>query len=187
MEQANKHNPTIIIIYRCDFLNRHNHIQGPKIQQRVVDIRTHFKPTGTFQYTFCTTCHSLRAKKGFVKGEALRLLGRYFSNKTFEEKVTTFEKHLMEGGYPQNVINNTLSEVNFHERTQALLQRNKTKKRILRFVTQYHTAVPSLKEILTRKWYLIQQQPLLNQVKEPSIISCRRGRSLKDMLVRAKL
>ena len=142
------------------------------IQQRVVDMRTHFKPTETFQYTFCTTCHSLRAKKGFVKGEALRLLRRYSSNKTFEESITTFEKHLMEGGYPQNVSNNTLSEVKFQERTQALLQRNKTKNRLLRFVKQYHTTVPSL---------------LDQMFKEPPMISCRRGRSLKDILVREKL
>ena len=94
----------------------------------------------------------------------------------------------MEGGYPQNVIKNTLSEVKFQERTQALLQRNKTKKRILRFVTQYHTAVPSLKDFLTRKLYLIQQQPLLNQLfKESPTISCRRRRSVKDILARAKL
>ena len=151
-------------------------------------MRTHFKPAETFQYTFFTTCHPLGAKEGFVKGEALRLLIRNYSNKRFKENITTFEKHLMERGYPQNFINNTLSEVKFLERAQVLLQRNKTKKRILPFVTQYHPAVPNLKEILKRKWYLIQQQPLLNQIfKEPPIISCRKGRSLKDILVRARL
>ena len=34
----------------------------------------------------------------------------------------------MESGYPQNFINNALSEVRFEQRTQALLQRNETKK-----------------------------------------------------------
>ena len=33
----------------------------------------------------------------------------------------------MEGGYPQNFMNNTLSEVKFQERTQDLLQRKKNK------------------------------------------------------------
>ena len=33
----------------------------------------------------------------------------------------------MESGYPQNFINNALSEVRFEQRTQALLQRNETK------------------------------------------------------------
>ena len=47
---------------------------------------------------------------------------------------------------------------------------------------------PNLKETLTRKWYLIQQQPLLNRIfKEPPIISYRKGRSLIDILVRAKI
>ena len=98
-------------------------------------MRTHFKPTETFQYTFFTTCHPPGAKKGFLKGE---------------ENITTLKKHLSERGYPQNLINNTLSEVKFQERTQALLQRNKTKKPILPFITQYHPAVPNFKEILTR-------------------------------------
>ena len=42
--------------------------------ESILDMRTHFKPTETFQYTFFTMCHPPGAKKGFVKGEALRLL-----------------------------------------------------------------------------------------------------------------
>ena len=105
-------------------------------------MRTHFKPTEKFQYTFFTTCHPPGAKKGFVKGEALRLLRTNSSIKTFEENISRFKKHLMERGYPQSFIKNTLSEVKFQERTQALLQRNKTNKRILPFIIQYHPAVP---------------------------------------------
>ena len=117
-----------------------------------------------------------RVKKGFVKGEALRLLRTNSSMKTIEENITKFKKHLMEIGFPQ-------SEVKFEQRTQVL-QRNETKKRILPFITQYHPAVSNLKEIFTRKWY----QPLLNRIfKEPPIISYRKGRSLKEILVRAKI
>ena len=84
----------------------------------------------------------------------------------------------MESGYPQNVINNALSEVRFEQRTQALLQRNETKKPILPVIKQYHPAVPNLKETLTRKWYLIQQQPLLNRIfKEPHIISYKENQT----------
>ena len=37
------------------------------------------------------------------------------------------------------------------------------------------------------KWHLIQNQPLLWQIfKEPPIISFKKGKSLKDTLVRAK-
>ena len=119
-------------------------------------MRTHFKPTETFQYTFFTTFHSPGAKKGFVKVEAPRLLKTNSSNKTFEEKTKQLKKtlphlkkHRRERDYPQKFVNKTLSEL-----TQALPQRNK--------------------EILTKKWYLIQQQPLLNQIfKKPPMISHR--------------
>ena len=36
-----------------------------------------------------------------------------------------------------------------------------TKKKILPFVTQYHPALPNLKNILMGKWHLIQNQPNL--------------------------
>ena len=142
----------------------------------------------TFQYMFFTTCHPPGAKKGFVKGEALRLLRTNSSVKKFEENITTLKKHLSERGYPQNLLTTHSQKLNFKKGHKPSSTRNKTKKRILPFITQYHPAVPNLKEILTRKWYLIQQQPLLNQIfKEPPIISYRKGRSLKDILVRAKI
>ena len=55
-------------------------------------MRTHFKPKETFQHTFFTTCHPQGPKKGFVKGETLRILRTNSSNKTFEENITTFKK-----------------------------------------------------------------------------------------------
>lgn len=48
----------------------------------------------------------------------------------------------MERGYPQNFIN-ALSEVRFEQMSQALLQRNETKKPILPFITHYHPAPSS--------------------------------------------
>ena len=38
------------------------------------------------------------------------------------------------------------------------------------------------------KWHLIDNQPQLRNIfKEAPIISCRKGKSLKDILVKAKL
>ena len=52
----------------------------------------------------------------------------------------------------------------------------------------YHPSVRNLKNILMLNWDLIQNQPLLNSIfKDPPIISYKRGKSLKDMLVRAKI
>ena len=54
--------------------------------------------------------------------------------------------------------------------------------------SKYNPSVPNLKHILMEKWHLIESQPKLRGMfKEPPIISYKRGISLKDVLVRAKL
>jgi len=70
----------------------------------------------------------------------------------------------------------------------ALQNKQKVRKRILLFVTEYRPSVPNLKTILMSKWHLIQNQPLLREIyKDPPLLSYRKGRSLKNILVRAKL
>ena len=61
-------------------------------------------------------------------------------------------------------------------------------KDILPFVTKYEPSVPKNKQILIEKWHIIQNQPLLREIfKDPPIKSFKKGKSVKDMLVRAKI
>ena len=60
-------------IYRGERLNR----------ESVLDLRNHFKPTETFQFTLYVTCHPAGAKKGFAKRKESRLLGMNSSNQIF--------------------------------------------------------------------------------------------------------
>ena len=73
------------------------------------------------------------------------------------------------------------SGVNFAARPSALTQKKKANERILPFVTTYHSAMSNLKQTLMEQWSLIQNQPLLK-----TIISYKRGKSLKDTLVTSK-
>ena len=48
----------------------------------------------------------------------------------------------------------------------------------------FHLAVSNLNQTLMEQWSLIQNQPLLKTIYlNPPIISYKRGKSLKDMLV----
>ena len=74
-----------------------------------------------------------------------------------------------------------LSEVKFSDRKSALKEKTKARKEILPSVTQYDPRVPNLKQILMNKWRLIESQPLLRQIyKEPTLISYKKGKSLKE-------
>ena len=124
----------------------------------------------------------------FIKGEALRLLRTNSSKVMFEENIKNFRTRLTSRGYPNNLVDKILSEVKFAERKNALTLTQKAHKKILPFVTQFHPSLPCLKKILMETWHLIQNQLLLREIyKELPLISYRKGKSLKDMLVKAKL
>ena len=67
-------NPPIIKLTTEIFVSEATFCKGERFnRESVLDMRTHFNPRDTFQYTFYTTCHPLGAKKGFVKGGTLQL------------------------------------------------------------------------------------------------------------------
>ena len=116
------------------------------------------------------------------------------SKENFQKRLKEFQKHLRERGYPKNLLNLTLSlslslslsfsEIHFEDKKKALQQESSRGKKILPFVTQNQPSVPSLKSIFMKHWQLIENQLLLRQIdKEPPIISPKRGKSLKDILV----
>ena len=90
-----------------------------------------------------------------------------------------------------NLIPPILTLQNEPGATFGTVLRSKEVKRtniLLPFVTQFQPSLPGLKNILMEKWHLIENQPLLREIfKEPPLISYRKGKSLKDMLVKAKL
>ena len=43
-------------------------------KESILDVQTYYKPTENFQYTNFYSCHSPGVTKGFIKGEAVRLL-----------------------------------------------------------------------------------------------------------------
>ena len=81
IEQANLHHPTIKFRVTAEisdteivFLDTTAY-KGTRFKdQSILDVKTHFKLTETFQYTHFTFCHPPSVKNGFVKGEALRIL-----------------------------------------------------------------------------------------------------------------
>ena len=108
IDLANKHHPTIkftaeISDTETTFLDTSVYKGERFTNESVLDIRTHYKPTETFQYTHFSSCHPPGVKKGFIKGEALRLLRTNSSKTAFEEKIKLFQSHLIDRGYPEGL------------------------------------------------------------------------------------
>ena len=123
-------------------------------------------------YTNFYSCHSPGVTKGFIKG--LRLLRTNSSEITFKENMRNFSTRLKNRDYPATTVSRKTS-------LRGHFRRHKES-------TRTEIALPNLKNILMGKWHLIQNQPYLRNIfKEPPLISYRKGKSLKDTQVRAKL
>ena len=91
------------------------------IQESILDIKTHYRPTETFQYTHFTSCHPPVVKRGFMRlHEVIRVLRTNTSKTTFEECLANFKRRFEVRGYPKKYIESSLSEVNFDLRQSAL-------------------------------------------------------------------
>ena len=92
IEQANNHHPTIkftaeVSDKETTFLDTKVYKGERFAKESKLDIKTHFKATETFQYTHFSSCHPPGVKKGFIKGEALRLLRTNSSQAAFKTAI----------------------------------------------------------------------------------------------------
>ena len=118
----------------------------------------------------------------------LRLLRTCSSKNTFESNLINFKERLNNRGYSKTTVNNTLGEIKFDNRSATLKLKPKIQKRILPFITTFNPAAPDIKTIIMENWHIIQSQPKLNSIfPRPPIMSYRKAKSLKDMLVGAEL
>ena len=120
----------------------------------ILDVRTYLEPIEPFQSTHLDSCNPPGVRKGFIKGEALRplrLLRTNFSKAKFDEHIALFKQRLQHRGYPDNLLNMTLSEVNFSQRMSPLQNKRKTRKRILPLFTEHCPSMPDLKHVLMSK------------------------------------
>ena len=84
-------------------------------EKSILDMKTHYKPTETFQYTHFSSCHPPGVKRGFIKSPAIRLLRTNFLTTTliinffyFDECLANFKQCLEVHRYPKQDIETSL-------------------------------------------------------------------------------
>ena len=106
----------------------------------------------------------------------------------FKLQKLEFLTRLLERGYPRELAESILAKVKFSSRNKALQNKTKPSKNVLPFITTFNPATPNLKKVLMKNWRLITESNRLSQIySEPPIVAYRKDKSLKDLLVRAKI
>ena len=171
IELARTFHPTITFTAHISeneitFLDTGSGVQRREIHKKsILDIKTHYKPTKTFQYTHFTLCHPSWVKRGFIKGESIRLLEHTLQKQHLKSALLTLNNTSKHTGIQKKYIESSLSEVAFDSRQSALKrQKHKTAERLLSFVTTYHPVVKKLKQIAMENWSGIEILPLLKTI-----------------------
>ena len=91
---------------------------------------------------YFTSCHPPNVKKGFVKGEALRILRKNSSETNFEENDSNFKKTLDGRRRPTIFDRKPTIRNKIHKRESKLLKQNNKEEKELEYCHSWHNTSP---------------------------------------------
>ena len=191
--------PSYVNIFMADLENKlldnsPNNLQ-PLIWKRYIDdifvVWTHGEESlHTFINHLNTSHPTIHCKQGVIYSQALRYRRITTQDGEFLNKLDRLRTTLLTRGYKDRDIIKQFNRV--MNRTQADILRTHTTKsnttpKNLPFVIVYHTDLPHISNILNTHWPKIQTDRRLNTLwQKAPFTAYRRGKNLKDRLVRAR-
>lgn len=165
--------------------------KGKRFQQEnILDFKPYVKPSEKFQYIHRQSSHPKSVFGGLIKGELIRFVRTSTNKEDYTQRATLFREKLLLRGYTDREFKCAFNSVHHNQREKYLEVKAKTNqgKTPLVFTTTYNPHLKGFSRAITRNWELISQNKKLNNIfpKKP-LIAYRRGKNLKDYLVRAKL
>ena len=118
----------------------------------------------------------------------LRLRRICSDSDTFESRARELTDHLCKRGYQKQEISLAIERARQQKREDLLSYRPKSESNVLPFVLTYHPDLPKVRDIVNKHWPVIESSSTLSEIfTERPTMAYRRPKSLRDLLVRAKL
>ena len=146
------------------------------------------KPTDRCQYLLPQSCHPSNTTKNIPFSLAYRLV-RICSEKTaLMKRLDELKDLLLSRNYNEKIVQNALERAKLVSREEALKRVEKKQSDRVVFALDYHLALPDVKRFLHRGWVKMTQDPNLRKAfPKPPMVAFRKPRSLRDVLIRAKV
>jgi len=147
------------------------------------------KKTDTHQYLDFSSCHPRHCKTSIPYSQALRLNRICSEPEFFDQRCNQLEDWLIKRGYDEKLVRRKVLDARGQKR-EELLDRNKFEKQGDRMILNitYHPAFQSVGKILRKIHVLLACNKEHQEVfSKAPIVGFRKGKSLKDLLVRAKV
>ena len=153
-----------------------------------IEFSLHTKPTDSHLYLMPSSCHPPHTFKGVPKGLTTRVRRICSSTAIFQEQSQLLKTNLCNRGYKAKSVQTVIDEISKKDRNALLQYKPKTDNSRVPLVTTYHPALKILNNILRKNLpTLHKNERMANVFKEPPLVSYRRPRNIKDMVVRTRL
>ena len=146
------------------------------------------KPTDTHQYLHASSCHVYHSKKSIPYSQALRLNRICSNNSLFDKRCNQLEDWLCKRGYSSKMVRKQILAARRFSRDDLLNKEKQPPKDKLILNVTYHPLLRGIKDILRKLQLLLECDSGHQKVfSDTPMVGFRKGKSLKDLLVRAKL
>ncbi len=145
------------------------------------------KDTDKNTLLLATSFHPTSLKKGLPISQFFRLRRICHSTEDFKEKSVEMKKRFTQRGYPLLWINEAY-ELALKKARSDLLKKSvkKQKKFSVTCITQHSIHSTAIKSCFKKHWHILKSDPeLASTFKDPPLFVNKKGRNLRDHLVRA--
>ena len=147
------------------------------------------KPTSVCQYLLPSSCHAGHVTRNIPYSLAYRLLRICSERATFLKRLEELRSDLVSRSYHPKVIHDAFQRVLQVPRELALqkVQRAENTREV--FSTKYHPSLPSLSKIIHKHHAVMVEsdKEMGRCFMEPSLVSYKRSKNIKEHLIRAKV
>ena len=148
----------------------------------------YIKNTDTHQFLEATSCHPTHCKKSIPYSQALRLNRICSENAEFDKRCNELEGWLIKRGYSEKLVRSKVLEARSFKRKDLLYREKSERKEKITFNLTFHPAFQSLYKVLRKLQTILSCDKIHKEVfQDVPIVGFRNSKSLKDMLVRAKV
>ena len=160
----------------CDVIKENNKLKTDVYQ----------KSTDCHSYLAYTSAHPSHFKTSIPYSQALRLRCICNDQETLKKRIQQYTDYFVACGYRRSFVKKEMEKVLKIDWKNALKKKEKRKESRIPLVVSYHPDLPPFGRIINKHWPTLQSKKRLKKVfKNRPIVSYKRPRNLRDMLVKA--
>jgi predicted GIY-YIG superfamily endonuclease len=146
------------------------------------------KPTDAHSYVLPTSSHPYHIFKSIPYSQCLRIKRICSENEDAEKHIQDLQNHLSKRGYDLDLIKESVEKAKTLDRSSLLVYKEKERNNRVPLVLTYDKKLADASKTVKKHLDTLHEDEKLKKVfPDPPLISFRRNRNLRDLLVSARL